>query len=226
MAHDQVEVEIKSLLGTKENVDDLISRMRKNDSNFTFKTKNNQLNHYFIKGNFPLFYNNIHVHLDNKAQKSLQRIMEKGKSHSVRTRKADDVVILVVKATLDETTSENGTARMEFESEVPLSIVELDQLLLDSGFEYQAKWSRERQEYAYKNYSVSIDKNAGYGYLAEFERILDHDEDFESVKREIRDELSVLGFEELSQERLARMFDFYNKNWEEYYGTEKTFTIL
>jgi hypothetical protein len=34
-----------------------------------------------------------------------------------------------------------------------------------------------------------------------------------------------LGVEELSQERLQRMFDYYNKNWAEYYGTDKTFSI-
>ena len=27
------------------------------------------------------------------------------------------------------------------------------------------------------------------------------------------------------QERLDRMFAFYNANWQEYYGTEKTFTL-
>jgi len=34
-----------------------------------------------------------------------------------------------------------------------------------------------------------------------------------------------LGYHELDQARLARMFDFYNKNWRDYYGTEKVFTV-
>jgi len=55
-------------------------------------------------------------------------------------------VILVIKASVDDTTSSNGTARLEWESKVGLSIEELDALVLKSGFQYQAKWSRERQE--------------------------------------------------------------------------------
>lgn len=226
MAKHNVEVEIKSLLGSKENVDKLISRMRELDNSFTYVGNNSQLNHYFVDGNFEKLLDSVHVHLDDDSKKSLQSIIKQGKSHSVRTRKADATVILVVKATVDDTTSENGTARLEFESQVPVTIDELDALLLKSDFNYQAKWSRERQEFKYKDYNVSIDKNAGYGYLAEFECIVDQDENVEAVKQKIRDEFALLGIEELPQDRLARMFDFYNANWKNYYGTEKTFTIL
>lgn len=221
-----VEVEIKSLLGTKEAVEKLISRMRELDNKFTHVGNNSQLNHYFIDGNFEKLLDSVHVHLDSDSKKSLQSIIKEGKNHSVRTRKADNSIILVVKATVDDTSSENGTARLEFESHVPITIDELDALLLQADFTYQAKWSRERQEYKYKEYNVSIDKNAGYGYLAEFERIVHPKENFDAIKRKIRDEFTLLGIEELSQERLARMFDFYNTNWKDYYGTEKTFTIL
>ena len=107
-----------------------------------------------------------------------------------------------------------------------LSLKELDEILLLSDFAYQAKWSRERHEYAYKEYNVAIDKNAGYGYLAEFERILGDKDDFEAVKRQIRGEMELLGIAELQQDRLARMFEYYNINWPKYYGTDKTFTIL
>ena len=75
--------------------------------------------------------------------------------------------MLVIKASVDDTTSSNGTARLEFESEVKMTLDELDKILLDSGFTYQAKWSRERQDFKYKGLNVSIDKNAGYGFLAE-----------------------------------------------------------
>jgi hypothetical protein len=37
--------------------------------------------------------------------------------------------------------------------------------------------------------------------------------------------MAELGLDELPQERLARMFEFYNQNWSEYYGTDKTFNI-
>lgn len=226
MKSNQVELEIKSLLGTKEAMEGLISRLRENYKDLKLKRKNRQLNHYFTSGNFEKLEKNLREYLSENQQKALHEIITQGKSHSVRTRKADKDVLLVIKATLDETTSSNGITRSEFEANIPeLSIDELDKLILTCDFEYQAKWSRERHEYLYKNYSVSIDKNAGYGYLAEFERIVGHDENFDAIKSEIRDEFLKLGITELQQDRLERMFDFYNKHWQEYYGTEKTFII-
>ena len=40
-----------------------------------------------------------------------------------------------------------------------------------------------------------------------------------------RDVMEKLGAEELAQERLERMFTFYNAHWPEYYGTDNVFTI-
>lgn len=223
----QIEVEIKSLLQTAEAAESLISRMRDLDSKFTPVGSNKQLNHYFTAGNLDKLSKNISHHLDTDKREQLAHIVGQSYDFSVRTRKADDAIIFVMKATLDDTTSSNGTARLEFESRMPtLTLDELDRIILNSDFIYQAKWSRERQEYQYKNYNVAIDKNAGYGYLAEFERIVRAKEELEAVKSEIRGEMEVLGITELQQDRLARMFDFYNKNWEKYYGTDKTFTIL
>ena len=47
----------------------------------------------------------------------------------------------------------------------------------------------------------------------------------DSARNEIRALMSKLNVEELPQDRLARMFDFYNKNWEDYYGTDKIFVV-
>jgi adenylate cyclase class IV len=106
-----------------------------------------------------------------------------------------------------------------------VSLDELDLLLLDAGFVYQAKWSREREEYAYKGASVCLDKNAGYGYLAEVEKIV-HDEALaDAVRAEIDEIMLELEIVELDQDRLARMFAHYNANWPEYYGTDRVFFI-
>jgi adenylate cyclase class IV len=72
---------------------------------------------------------------------------------------------------------------------------------------------------------VCFDKNAGYGYLAEFEKIVPHAEALAAARAEIDAVMSELEVEELPQDRLARMFAFYNEHWPEYYGTDKTFTI-
>ncbi|USN57762.1 MAG: CYTH domain-containing protein [Candidatus Peribacteria bacterium] len=152
-------------------------------------------------------------------------MVREGKKFSVRTRFVNGVSILVVKFSVDDTTSENGTARREWEHEFSLSIEELDQMLLDADFEYQAKWSREREEYKSEGVNICLDKNAGYGYVAEFEKILGLEDDLDTAKEELRAMISDLGYEELDQERLERMFAYYNENWRDYYGTENTFEM-
>lgn len=218
------EIEIKSLLGSKEKADELLKKLQA-DASFQSLGAHKQLNHYFTGGDTRLLYRNTVLYVEELKRDQFKAICEQAKDVSVRTRQADQAVILVIKASVDDTTSANGTARMEFESKINLSLEELDQLVLNSGFKYQAKWSRERQDFKYKGLNVSIDKNAGYGYLAEFESVIDDASKAEQVKTVIRDRMTELGIEELPQDRLARMFDYYNKNWQDYYGTEKVFNI-
>ena len=63
------------------------------------------------------------------------------------------------------------------------------------------------------------------GILAEFEKIVHDESEADSVRDEIDALMAELGVEELMQDRLARMFEFYNQNWPDYYGTDKTFNI-
>ena len=117
-------------------------------------------------------------------------------------------------------------ALYEFAEPVALTLDELDELILGAGFAYEAKWSREREEYTYKGANVCIDKNAGYGYLAEFEKVVPHDEAIAAIRSELDLLMKELGVEELLQDRLERMFAHYNEHWPEYYGTDRTFVIL
>ncbi|MBX4187389.1 MAG: CYTH domain-containing protein [Candidatus Doudnabacteria bacterium] len=219
------EIEIKSLLGDQRRAIDLVAAMKELDPNFKSRGKHKQLNHYFIKGDLRQLREKLESHLPSDKQKQFDDLTSKAKDFSVRTRWADGLVLLVIKATVDDTTSSNGTARQELETEVKLSLEELDQMLLDCGFEYQAKWSREREEYVYKALNVTVDKNAGYGYLAEFETIIHDPTKAEFAKTKIREIMTELGAEELAQDRLQRMFDYYNAHWQDYYGTDNIFTI-
>ncbi len=224
MAH--FEIEIKSLLGEKEKADALRERLAQLPESAKLVRTTSQLNHYFTGGDWKEFLKNMEPHFSGEKKKSFHRIVSEGKNHSVRTRQSDGKVLLVVKASIDDTTSSNGISRMEFEEEVPeLSLDELDAVLLKSGFEYQAKWSRDREEYAAGNISVCLDRNAGYGYVAEFEKIVHEAHEAEGAKRELLDFMKKLGVEELPQERLERMFAHYNAHWPEYYGTENIFVI-
>ncbi len=106
-----------------------------------------------------------------------------------------------------------------------LTLGELDEILLASGYTYQAKWSRSRVEYKYKDITVCLDKNAGYGYLAEFETVTLDEASLPQVRATLEERMAELGASELPQDRLARMFAHYNEFWPDYYGTEKTFNI-
>jgi predicted adenylyl cyclase CyaB len=223
MAH--YEIEIKSLLGEKANADALIAKMCESDPSCACVATNMQLNHYFKNGDMGALYETTNHFFSEEVQHALRGIIEKGMSFSVRTRQKNKEVLLVVKASVDEGSSANTVSRLEFEEPVSVSLQELDALVLSAGFEYEAKWSRAREEYVYKGTNVCIDKNAGYGYLAEFEKIVPEDEAIDHVRSELDELMAELGVAELSQERLERMFAHYNQYWSEYYGTDKTFII-
>ncbi len=223
-----IEIEVKSLLGTQEAADVLKGKILAEPYQAVLKGRNAQLNHYFV-GDTEKLFEVLGSRFDEEKRKKLEHILKEGKNHSIRTRSYQDgsPVLLVVKASIGDDTSANGVSRIEFEERVGgLDIAALDQLLLDAGLSYQAKWSREREEYALADGTVvCLDKNAGYGYLAEFERIAEDAAEIASVQESIRELMNGLGVEELPQDRLERMFVHYNAHWPEYYGTEKIFVV-
>lgn len=220
------EIEIKVLLGSEEKAKSLIEKMHQEDWNISIKDTSNQLNHYFLRNwDFQKLYEKISNYIEPSKINELHKILFLWNNHSIRTREANWKVIFVVKAVADDTNAENWIARLEFEAPVKLSLQDLDSLILESWFEYQSKWSRNRVEYNYKDFVVCIDKNAWYGYLAEFEKVINDVDNIQKEKDRIIEELSFLGLEELQQDRLDRMFKFYNQNWPSYYGTNKTFNI-
>ncbi|HVM76782.1 MAG TPA: CYTH domain-containing protein [Candidatus Paceibacterota bacterium] len=223
MAQASYEIEIKSLLGGRDHADKLLERMKAADPAFKKTGASRQLNHYFEgSGNWDAVASALSSDADKKEFLDLAH---KAKDFSLRTRDADGNVLLVLKAAIDDTTSANGTARREFDKAVNMSIDELDAIILKAGFTYQAKWSREREEFSFSGANVTIDKNAGYGYLAEFEKIETDPARAEAAKSELRALMKSVGADELDQARLGRMFAYYNENWHDYYGTDKIFVI-
>jgi predicted adenylyl cyclase CyaB len=218
------EVEIKSLLQSEENAQKLRDKLA--EQGIQLANKYNQLNHYFLSdGDFSKLEEKLLPLFDADRQEKLKLILEEGKNHSIRTREMNGEVFFVVKASVDDTTSSNGILRMEFEEKVDVSMDELGKILEESGFGYQAKWSRNREEYNKDDFYITIDRNAGYGYLSEFEIQTEEQGELAKSKQRILDFMQELGLVELSQDRLARMFDFYNENWADYYGTENVFNV-
>ena len=219
------EVEVKSLLGSPERAEEIRKAMRIADPSVTLLSRNKQLNHYFVGSDLKRLSTAASPKLPPEAAARLADLASKAKDSSVRTRDKDGTVLLVAKASMDDTTSENGIARLEFEEKAPMTLEEIDALVQSAGYRYQAKWSREREEYVCLGTNVTLDKNAGYGWLAEFERIVGDESMLKEARMEIDALMKKLGAVELPQDRLARMFEYYNKNWEKYYGTENIFVV-
>ncbi len=215
-----IEIEVKVLLQSEENKD-LFMKSLNDNWDVVLIWKNSQLNHYFDNGDFEKLKQNFKSVLKEEEYKKLEHIIKVWKSFSVRTRKADEKVIFVIKASIDETNSINWTWRIEFEAFLDISIDELDKLILDSWFPYGSKWSRTREEYSYKDYTICVDKNSWYWYLAEFERVVPNEKDLDKIKKEIRQEIKSLWFEELPQDRVNRMYEYYCENWPDYYWADE-----
>jgi adenylate cyclase class IV len=233
MEMQRYEVEVKALLGSEESAEVLRARMRHIDPASKLISRNKQLNHYFMGGDLKKLAKAVAPHFLAETFKKFKDLAQKARDVSVRTRQTnkgeDNEVFLVVKASVGDDTSSNGVTRMEFEEKFnpPAGglLDDLDQLLMNAGFVYQAKWSREREEYVCQGIAVCLDRNAGYGWLAEFEKVVDSEHELENARSEVRSLMDACGVLELQQERLERMFAFYNAHWGEYYGTDKVFTI-
>jgi adenylate cyclase class IV len=221
----QFEIEIKSLLGSKENADALKAKIAAKGGDLSKVKESKQLNHYFIYSDLNKFHDALLPLLPEEKKTEFSKIVKEGKNFSIRTREANSKVILVIKASLDDSSSANGVSRMEFEATMNMTLAELDKVLLDAGLTYQAKWSREREEYQVGDTTICLDKNAGYGYLAEFEKVVEDESKVGEVKSSLESLMKEFGVEELKQDRLERMFAHYNTHWPEYYGTDKVFNI-
>ncbi|MEK7202648.1 MAG: hypothetical protein AAB669_03940 [Patescibacteria group bacterium] len=222
------EIEIKCLLGSIAAADNLVEKMHNMDPQTKKLGIQKQLNHYFEGGDLELLNTNLSPVLQDKNDREkLSALAREAKSFSLRTRQTNGKLLLIMKISIDDTSSDNGTARMEFEAPIDgVTLEELDNLVLESGFTYQAKWSRDKTDYAFRGAEVTISFSPGYGYVAEFERIISDPKLADKTKAELREMMKELDVEELPQDRLARMFDYYNANWRDYYGTDKVFEIL
>ena len=221
------EVEVKSLLGSAKNAQKLRDKL--NQSGYKLTKSGSQLNHYFIYK--PTVADNLikatEKFLSNKNQQQFTEQLKSAKEVSIRTRQTDQETFFVAKLSVGDDSSANGVLRHEIQQSLELDLATLDQILLNAGLEYQAKWSRDREEYRSdeSDFYITIDKNAGYGYLAEVELEVTDPAKLETARNKIISLMNELEITELSQSRLSRMFDYYNDNWADYYSTEEIFTI-
>ena len=181
------EVEIKVLLGNASAKDIFLSKVQSSFPTLTHTYSESQKNHYFEGGNLLHLFGTFREYISLEEANSLHTLSKEAKSFSVRTRGTPTQAILVVKATINDESSSNGTARIEWEVDLaPMSLEDMDAKVLSSGFSYQAKWSREREGYIFQapnkgimhgrfadpqtsteyntttSVTLCLDKNAGY----------------------------------------------------------------
>lgn len=223
----QFEVEVKTLLGSREAAKAFVAKLQDSDGSLKESARSNQLNHYFdSNGDREKVATAVSPFLNANDLVAFRQILGQAKSFALRTRDADGNVLLVIKAAKGDGDDQHALERLEGEYATTAPDIDtLDEAIRSAGYDFLSKWSRERVEYGYKDYTVCIDKNAGYGYIAELEKVVPSSEEAETAREEILAELATLGAEELSQERVGRMFAYYNEHWPEYYRTDKTFTV-
>lgn len=221
----QYEIEIKTLLGSKQASDNLLKAVRSRDPKTTLVSEQHQLNHYFRGGDLAQLASSAAHHLSESQRATLSEINEKATHINVRTRQKNDTVLLIVKGSLDATSAVHSHHRMEFEAPVTLSINELDELILNSGWQLEAKWQADRKIYDTLGLTLDLYFTPGYGYMAEFERVVSDNNDRQAAHQQLVDVMESLGVQELPNDRLERMFAYYNQHWPEYYGTKKVFTV-
>lgn len=219
-----VEIEIKSLLGGAERAAQFRDALQAHGASLIETSR--QLNHYFEGGKLTELAEQAKSVLEPHTAIHLLSLSRDAHHASVRTRLLNDTARLIAKIALDDTTSANGITRMEFDEPTPsLDHDSLDALVMGAGYQVQAKWSRHRELYQLGEVEISLDRNAGYGYLAEFEITAGDASDSAILTTGLRALMGEFGLEELPQARLERMFAFYNANWRDYYGTERVFVV-
>ena len=93
------------------------------------------------------------------------------------------------------------------------------------GYKYDTKWYRKRLEYKLKSFNITIDFNAGYGWVAEIEKVVKNNNEVEKAKKDISDFAKEVGIEPATKELFNKMYTYYKKNWKKYYTTKTTFDI-
>jgi predicted adenylyl cyclase CyaB len=223
------EVELKSLVSDIDEIINLKKIINILYPKSVLKSSHKQLNSYFLNtGNLQELLKSLKGYISTDKFTELSELVASNPAnYSMRTRETDGrQTLFIIKIGSDNGDSSNGVSRREFECKVNMPYDQLDLEIINLGFEYLSRWSRERNEYELeKNLNLCIDKNAGYGYVIEIEKMTDSEDKINQIEQELRTVLQNLGLKELNTDRLNRMFDFYNQNWQEYFGTEKVFNL-
>ncbi|MCL5782230.1 MAG: hypothetical protein M1459_02635, partial [Patescibacteria group bacterium] len=128
------EVEVKSLLGTAERAKKLKHDLLKHVKGVKLLSQEKQLNHYFNPpADLATFAKEVASVLPDERRTEFEELVNDSRKISVRTRQSNTGVLLVLKISVGDDTSDNGVRRVEFEQKVSMSLDELDKVLISAG---------------------------------------------------------------------------------------------
>lgn len=213
------EVEVKALVPNPEALRGLISNQFSVDG-----INSKQLNHYFSYSPevLSVFTKEYLPNCCAWDYKEFPEDLITAENLAIRTR-WDSLTgtWLMLKYSVDDSCSQNGTTRREFELNVREGLTDLNNTLLVIGCDYQSKWSRDRTEFKIDDdLKIFVDINAGYRGICEVEKIVTTKEEAPQASAQVRKVLSFLELDELDSGLLKEMFNFYSDNWQEFYGTD------
>lgn len=203
-----------------------IIKQRLADIGAMYVDTQSMINIYYSYSDLAKALHSFRKHFEESEWDQIRTLAQsQADSVSIRVREVNSTVVsLIVKASLNSQSHHNGNHRIEIEVFPKVSCAELDEALLANGAVHLSKWSRVRETYSLGDITICIDKNSGYGYIVEIE-IASPDIDEKEAQHKTSAVAHQLNITELDPLRLERMFEYYNQNWQEYFGTEKTFVI-
>lgn len=140
--------------------------------------------------------------------------------NDLRIRRTEKVAYLILK---------KGWMHDDERDEIEIKVdrkyfLRLDEILRALGYKYDTKWYRQRKKYRYKNFNITIDFNAGYGWVTEIEREVCSGGE-KKAKAEIINLARKIGIKPAPKLLFDKMYHYYKKRWPYYIRTKKTFDI-
>lgn len=90
----------------------------------------------------------------------------------------------------------------------------LEKMFLSLGYKVEIKWFRKRHNFKWSGIKVSVDYTKGYGYIIEFEKLVDEDEKDDALQF-LKEKFNFLNIPLTSREEFDQKFDYYKEHWKE-----------
>lgn len=83
-------------------------------------------------------------------------------------------------------------------------------------FDIKIKWFRIRNSFVWNNFDVTLDYTHGYGYILEFEMLVENEENVEEGKQILKKQFDELDIEIVDKQLFKDKYEDYKENWQTY----------